>query len=112
MALLPRMLRPSVLLRRKAMYSGFLGNSGFWKFVGLLVFGKSILRKFFGKTPEVIEVTALGPERYMQVTTAKPMTRRRRRKLAKRGDRTLTLSERKALGQLWAAEQDDARRAS
>ena len=45
---LPRMLRPSVIIRRKAMYMGFLGPSRFWKVVGLVVFGKRSITKFFG----------------------------------------------------------------
>ena len=112
MALLPRALRPSVLIRRKAMYSGFLGNSAFWRIIGLFVFGKGIIKKFFGKSPEVIDVSALGPERFMQVTTAKPMTRRRRRAATKAGRSVLSVAERKALARYWAEEQDAAKRAS
>lgn len=112
MALVPRLLRPSVLLRRKAMYSGFLGPSRVWKVIGVIVFGRSTLKKFFGKSEEVIDVSSLGAERFMTVTTAKPMTRRRRRKLRKQGIEPYTLKEQKALGALWAAEADAAKRAS
>ena len=104
MALLPRMLRPSVLIRRKAMYTGFLGNSGFWKVVGVFVFGKSTIKKFFGKNPEVIDVSSLGPGRVMELMTAKPVTKRRRRKLTKQGVTPPTLAEQKAFSQAWAAK--------
>ena len=99
------MLRPSVIIRRKAMYMGFLGPSRFWKVVGLFVFGKRTITKFFGKQPEVIDVSSLGPGRVMQLVTAKPVTKRRRRKLAKRGITVPTLAEQRALGQIWASER-------
>ena len=109
MALLPRMLRPSVLIRRKAMYTGFLGPSTFWKVVGVFVFGKRTLSRFFGRQPEVVDVSRLGPGRVMQLVTAQPITRRRRRKLAKRGITVPTLAEHRAMAAVWAAEQDASR---
>ena len=112
MALLPRALRPSVLIRRKAMYAGFLGPSTFWKVVGVFVFGKASIKKFFGKNPEVIDVSSMGAERFMTVTTAKPVTKRRRRKLAKQGIPAPTLADHKAYGAAWAASADAAKRAS
>ena len=112
MALIPRALRPSVLIRRKAMYAGFLGPSSFWKVVGVFVFGKATIKKFFGKNPEVIDASSLGAERFMTLTTAKPVTKRRRRKLAKQGITPPTLAEHKAYGRIWAATQDAAKRAS
>jgi hypothetical protein len=112
MALVPRMLRPSVLVRRKAMYTGFLGPSTFWKVIGVVVFARSTLKRFFGRNPEVVDVSRLGSERFMTVTTAQPLSRRRRRKLAKRGVHPPTLKEQRALGKLWAAQQDAAKRAS
>jgi len=104
MALIPRMLRPSVLIRRKAMYSGFLGTSGFWKVIGVVVFGKSTVKKFFGKSEEVIDISSLGAGRFMQVTTAKPLTRRARRKMTKSGTSVPTLAAEQALASLWADE--------
>ena len=112
MPLLPRALRPSVMIRRKAMYAGFLGPSTFWKVVGVFVFGQSSIRKFFGKNVEVVDISRLGPERFMNLTTAKPVTPRRRRKLRKQGVEVPTLKEQKAYGARWAAETDAAKRAS
>lgn len=102
MALLPRMLRPSVIIRRKALYSGILGQSTMWKVIGVLVFGKRTITKFFGRNPEVIEVASLGSGRAMQVVTTKPVTRRRRRKMAKAGLPVPSLAEHRRLGRLWA----------
>lgn len=105
MALVPRLLRPSVLIRRQAMYAGFLGSSTFWKVVGVLVFGKSTLKRFFGKQPEVIDVSRLGPGHVLQLVTARPVTRRRRRKLAKRGIFVPRRGEQEEMAQAWANEQ-------
>lgn len=105
MALVPRLLRPSVLIRRKAMYAGFLGPSTFWKVVGVFVFGKRTIAKFFGKQAEVIDVSTLGSGRVMHVVTAKPITKRRRRKLARRGVAVPTLAEQRVRARSWAADQ-------
>jgi len=110
MALIPRMLRPSVLIRRKALHKGFLGPSTLWKVIGVVVFGKSTIKKFFGKNPEVIDVSSLGPGRVMQVTTSKPLSRRRRQKMERAGGTPPTLKGDRALGQLWADSK--SRRAS
>jgi hypothetical protein len=110
MALVPRALRPAVVVRRRAVRQGFLGGSTFWKIVGALVFGRSTLKKIFGKNPEVIDVSALPAGRVMQVSASTPLTRRRRRKLARAGVTPLTLKEQRALAELWAAS--NSRRAS
>jgi len=110
MALIPRTLRPSVLIRRKAMYKGFMGPSTLWKVIGVVVFGKSTIKKFFGKNPEVIDVSSLGSGRVMQVTTSKPQTRRSRKKMVRSGETPATLKGDRALGQLWVDSK--SRRAS
>ncbi|MDJ0769469.1 MAG: hypothetical protein QNJ12_11775 [Ilumatobacter sp.] len=109
MALLPRALRPSVLIRRKAIYAGLLGGSGFWRVVAVFVFGQGTIKKFFGKNPEVIDAASMGSGRYMQLTTTKPLSRRAKKKLRKAGVAMPTLKEERALAELWASSQ---RRAS
>ena len=108
MALLPYRLRPSVMIRRKAMYSGFLGSSGFWKLVGIALFSKSTLKKFFGKNVEVLDVSKLGTGRYMQLTTSKPASRRSRKKMIRAGQTPPTRKGERALGQIWADSQTRA----
>ena len=110
MALLPRALRPSVMIRRKSMNKGFLGPSTFWKVIGVAVFGKSTIKKFFGKNVEVIDVSRLGAGREMQIATSKPMSRRSRKKMVRSGVTPPTLKGDRALGQLWA--ESKSRRAS
>ena len=111
MALLPRALRPAILIRRKAMYSGIFGQSTFWKIVAAWVFGKASIKKFFGKNVEVIDVAKLGQGRYMQLATAKPVTRRERKKLVRAGMPPPTLKQHKALGKMWALSRTKDRRA-
>ena len=93
------------------MYSGLFGQSTFWKIVAAWVFGKASIKKFFGKNVEVIDLAKLGQGRYMQVATAKPVTRRERKKLAKAGMQPPTLKEHKALGKLWATSRAGDRKA-
>jgi hypothetical protein len=106
------MLRPSVLIRRKAVSAGFMGPSRFWKVVGVVVFGRSTIKKFLGKRPEVIDKASLGRGRYMQIATAKPVTRRERNKVRKAGVEPLSLREQRQLGKLWAKSNVRSRRAS
>lgn len=111
MALVPRLLRPSVLIRRKAMYSGVLGKSAVWRAIAVIVFGRGLIARFFGRHPETIDAAALGPGRSMEVTTTTPLSRRRRRKLAKQGAAPPTLRHRRELARRWA-DETAARRAS
>lgn len=112
MPLLPRAARPSVIIRRKAIYSGVLGQSTMWKLVAGVMIGRGAIKKIFGKTTEVIDVSKMGPERFMTLTTAKPITRRRARRMRKQGVAVPTLKDQKAYGKLWAAQADAAKRAS
>ena len=73
MALLPRALRPSVIIRAKAVSSGFLGPSTFWKIIGAVVFGQGSIKKFYGKNPETIAKQKLGFNSFVKVLNAKPM---------------------------------------
>jgi len=90
------MLRPAVIIRRKALYSGIFGNSTLWKGIAVWVFGKSVLKKMAGKNVEVIDVSALGAGRLMTIQTIKPTSRRGRRKLARKGTPLPTVKEYRA----------------
>lgn len=94
---LPRALKPSVLIRRKALYAGLLGPSTFWRIVAVWVFGGATLKRFFGRNPEVLDAGPLGVGRFLSVETFKPVGRRTRRKLAKAGAPLPTRNELKAL---------------
>jgi hypothetical protein len=78
------MLRPSMLLRRRALMSGVLGNSTFWRVMAVVLFGSSTLRRLFGKQPELVEVAVLkGPGHLMQIETLPRRARRGRRRPAR-----------------------------
>ena len=80
MALIPRVLRPSLIIRRRALYDGVFGHSTVWKLVAVLVFGRSTLKKVFGKQAELIDVAKLeGPGHVMQIRTLPPSARRGKR---------------------------------
>ena len=80
MALIPRFLRPALIIRRKALYDGILGPSTLWKAVAVIVFGRTTLKKVFGRNPELIEVAKLeGPGHFMQIRTLPPSARRGKR---------------------------------
>jgi tRNA U54 and U55 pseudouridine synthase Pus10 len=104
------MLRPAVIIRRKALYSGVLGNSTVWKGVAVWVFGKAIIKKAAGKNLEVIDVSALGPGRFMTIETIKPTSRRARRKLDKRGTPAPTVKAYRATSRAEAAAIREHRR--
>ena len=81
MALLPYALRPSVIIRRKAIWGGILGASKFWKVVAVWVFGKGTLKKFFGKSPEKLGTYKAKSNSFVNVINAKPMTKKQRKEL-------------------------------
>ncbi len=105
-------VQPASYLKRMSIIRGFQGSSMVWKVVAILAYSPAASKRIFGKSTEVVDVSRLGSERFMHVTTATPMSRRRRRKLAKRGVSVPTLKEQKAYGRLWAAKADAAKRAS
>jgi len=79
MALLPRALRPSVIIRRQALWSGLLGPSRFWKVIAAFVFGQGTIKKIFGKNPEVLGTQKIGMNSFANVINAKPMTKKERK---------------------------------
>ena len=76
MALLPYSLRPSVIIRRKALRQGILGPSLLWKVVAVGVYGRSSLKKFFGKQPQSLGTWKLGSDKFVTVVNAKPMSKK------------------------------------
>lgn len=84
MPLLPYAYRPSVIIRGKALRQGIFGTSTLWKVIAAFVFGRSTVKKIFGRNEEVLEVATLkGGGRLMQIETIKAPTRRQRRRAAR-----------------------------
>jgi hypothetical protein len=85
MPLIPYTYRPSVIIRSKALRQGIFGPSVFWKVVAAVVFGRSTVKRIFGRNEETLEQATLkGGGRLMQIETIKAPTRRDRRRAARR----------------------------
>lgn len=80
MKLIPLTMRPGFVIRRKAMRRGLLGPSTFWKVVALGVFGRSTLKRVFGRQPEYIAKERIKPDAFLNVITATPLSRKERRR--------------------------------
>jgi hypothetical protein len=80
MALIPNRLRPSVMIRRKAMRRGILGPSGFWKLVAVFVFVLNTIKRVFGKTPDDLGTRTIGVGSLISVAVFLPMTRKEQKR--------------------------------
>ena len=80
MALVPRLLRPSVIIRRNATYKGLLGGNKGWLAVGVVLWSKSFLKKTFGKQEEILTTEKLKKGQFLRIDAVAPPTRRQRRK--------------------------------
>ncbi len=76
MARLPLLLRPSLIIRRNAIGKGLLGPSTLWKVVAAIVFGRSTLKKVFGKQSESLGSRTIGVGSVLTVATVAPLSRR------------------------------------
>ena len=77
------MMRPAMVIRAQAFRKGLLGKNMFWRTVAMMLIGKRIAKRLFGREPEVIEVTTLkGGGHWMEIRTYDPETRRARRREA------------------------------
>ena len=81
MALLPYALRPKVIIRRKAIWSGLLGPSTFWKVVAVWVLGKDTIKRAVGKNPEALGTFSVATDNFVNVINAKPLTKKQQKQL-------------------------------
>jgi hypothetical protein len=108
--LLAFVVQPVVYLKRRSLIRGIKGSSRVWALVAVAVYSPSILQRLFGKNPEVIDVSRLGPGRTMQIATSNPLTRRARKQIVRSGGTPPTIKGDRALARLWA--ESNSRRAS
>ncbi|WP_420450320.1 hypothetical protein [Ilumatobacter sp.] len=80
MALVPRYLRPARVIRRRAIQRGLLGPSVFWKVVAAWVFGKSTIKRFFGKQPEPLGTWKVRSDAFVNVINVVPLSSRGKRR--------------------------------
>ena len=76
MALVPLTLRPSFIIRRKAMRQGLLGPSLFWKVVAVAVYGRGTLKRVFGRNVEDLGTLSVGIGTVLTVAATAPLTRK------------------------------------
>ena len=77
------MMRPTMVIRAQAFRKGLFGSSTFWRTVAFAIIGKRVVKRYFGREPEIIEVATLrGGNHWMHIRTYDPQSRRARRRAA------------------------------
>ena len=76
---MPAALRPSLVIQRKAISKGLLGDSVFWKIVAVALFLRGPLEGTFGRRSERIARYGVGPGHAVRVSTSRPLTRKERK---------------------------------
>jgi hypothetical protein len=74
-----RSLSPLPLLRRNAIYKGFLGGQRGWLAVGVVVWGARLARKALGRNEQVVATEKLKPGDTLVLRTIPQQTREQRR---------------------------------
>lgn len=110
MPLVPKLLRPSVLIRRNATYKGLLGGSKPWLAVGVFLWSKSFLKKTFGRTEEILTTEKLTKGQFLRIDAVKPPSRRARRRTRRQHAREQAAA--KAASKAAAAAATAARKAA
>jgi hypothetical protein len=70
---------PFVLLRRNSLYKGLLGGDRTWVLVGAVVWLPRLVKKAFGRTPEVVTIEKLPPGQAIRIQAIPQVTRQQRR---------------------------------
>jgi hypothetical protein len=74
------MMRPAVVIRAQAFRKGLLGGNRLWRTVAMILIGRRVMKRLFGREPEIIEVATLkGGGHWIEVRTYGPESRRARR---------------------------------
>lgn len=79
MARRPRLLSPTVLLRRNALYKGVFGGSRGWMAIGAALWGPRLLKRALGRREEVLATERLRPGEFVRIEALRPPTRRERK---------------------------------
>ena len=77
------MMRPTMVIRAQAFRKGLFGSSRVWRMIAYTIIGKRVLKRYFGREPEIIEVSTMkGGNHWMEIRTIAPQSRRTRRRAA------------------------------
>jgi len=74
-----RALSLSALIRSRALQRGILGSSPLWRAVAVVVFGRRLLKRIFGKTPENLGTEKLEPGQAVHIAAIAPPSQPERR---------------------------------
>jgi hypothetical protein len=76
-------MRPTMVIRAQAFRKGIFGSSRFWRTIAYAIIGKRVLKRYFGREPEIIEVSTMkGGNHWMDIRTYDQRSRRARRRSA------------------------------
>lgn len=77
------MLHPATYIRFQAFRKGVMRRQAFWRTIAIFIYGSRLMKRFFGKQPEVVEVATMkGGGHWMEIRTYGPQSRRARRREA------------------------------
>ena len=77
------MMRPTMVIRAQAFRKGIFGSSRVWRTIAYAIIGKRVLKRYFGREPEIIQVSRMkGGNHWLEVRTYDPQSRRGRRRSA------------------------------
>ena len=77
------MMRPTAVIRAQAFRKGLFGSSRLWRTIAYTIIGKRALKRYFGREPEILQVSRMkGGSHWMEVRTYEPQSRRARRRAA------------------------------
>jgi hypothetical protein len=77
----PTMLHPAALIRVQAFRKGVMKRNPFWRTIALMIYGRRIMKRLFGREPTVVEVSTMkGGGHAMEIRTYAPDDRRARRR--------------------------------
>ena len=78
-----RFWSPFILIPRRAVTRGLVGDSRLWRVVAAIVFGTSLLKRFVSGGEEIVTVERMRPGETMVLRTIAPVARRARRRAAR-----------------------------
>jgi hypothetical protein len=71
-------VRPSYIIRSRAMTQGVFGGHRGWQVVAAIVFGRQILKRVLGKNPELLAQDVLHAGESLTIRTMAPPERGRK----------------------------------
>jgi hypothetical protein len=77
----PGLFSPWPVLRRDAIVKGLVGGNRGWMAIGALVWGPVLMRRFFGRTVEIVSSEVIKPGQAVRIEAIPALTKAERRAL-------------------------------